>query len=61
MAGKDELGETKQVSQSYKDPNKLDGRGPVNYELTQCPAYESTTTKPYPPEVNEIESNDYEL
>ena len=59
MADKDELGETTKVSQLYKDPDKLDGQGQVNYELSQCPAYESTTSEPHPPEVEE--SNDYEL
>ena len=47
------------MSQLYKDPDKLDGRGQVNYELSQCPAYESTASEPHPPEVEE--SNDYEL
>ena len=48
-----------QVDQVYEDPDKLGSRGQGNYELTQCPAYESTTSKPQPTEVNH--DNDYEL
>ena len=48
-----------QVDQVYEDPDKLGSRGLGNYELTQCPAYESTTSKPQPTEVNH--DNDYEL
>ena len=55
----DELIVSKNMSQLYEDPDQLGSRGRGNYELTQCPAYESTTTKPHPPEVEE--SNDYEL
>ena len=29
----------------YEDPDKLASTGQGNYELTQCPAYESTTSK----------------
>ena len=58
-AGKDELIVSKNMSQSYEDPDQLGSRGRGNYELTQCPAYESTTIKPHPPEVEE--NNDYEL
>ena len=36
------------TTQLYEDPDKLGSRGQGNYELTQCPAYESTTTKPQP-------------
>ena len=37
------------MSQSvYDDPDKLASRGQGNYELTQCPAYESTIRKPQP-------------
>ena len=32
----------------YEEPDKLAGSGQLNYELTQCPAYESTTSKPQP-------------
>ena len=29
----------------YEDPDKLASTGQGNYELTQCPAYASTTSK----------------
>ena len=41
----------------YEDPDRLGNRGQGNYELTQCPAYESTTSKPQPAQ----ESSHYEL
>ena len=47
------------VDQVYEDPDKLGNNVQGNYELTQCPAYESTTSKPQPTEVNH--DNDYEL
>ena len=47
------------VDQVYEDPDKLGNNGQGNYELTQCPAYESTTSKSQPTEVNH--DNDYEL
>ena len=51
-------------TQLYEDPDKLTSRGQGNYELTHCPAYESTTTKPEPPPRNQAEvdqSSHYEL
>ena len=48
-----------QVDQVYEDPDKLGNKGQGNYELTQCPAYESTTSKPQPTNVNH--DNNYEL
>ena len=56
-----EISEPKKIvmDQVYEDPDKLGNKGQGNYELTQCPAYESTTSKPQPTEVNH--DNDYEL
>ena len=49
-SGKNDLDQPiNMVTQLYEDPDKLTSRGQRNYELTQCPAYESTTTKPEPP------------
>ena len=45
----------------YEDPDKLTSRGQGNYELTQCPAYESTTTKPQPRPTGVDQSSYYEL
>ena len=41
---------SRDTAQVYEDPDKLGSRGQGNYELTQCPAYESTTSKPQPTE-----------
>ena len=61
-AGKNDLDQS--PTQLYEDPDKLTSRGQGNYELTHCPAYESTTTKPEPPPRNQAEvdqSSHYEL
>ena len=48
------------ISQVYEDPDKLCSSGQGNYELTQCPAYESTTSsKPQPTEVDQ--NSDYNI
>ena len=52
-----DLVQSKDTTQVYEDPDKLDNRGQGNYELTQCPAYESTTSKPQPAQ----EDSHYEL
>ena len=41
---------SRDTTQVCEDPDKLDSSGQGNYELTQCPAYESTTSKPQPTE-----------
>ena len=64
-AGKNDLDQsTNMPTQLYEDPDKLTSRGQGNYELTHCPAYESTTTKPEPPPRAQTEvsqSSHYEL
>ena len=48
-------------SKVHENPDKLassDQQG--NYELTQCPAYVTTTEKPHP-QIMEDQSNMYEL
>ena len=44
----------------YEDPDKLASTGQGNYELTQCPAYESTTSK-LQPRPTEVQSSHYEM
>ena len=44
----------------YEEPDKLASSGQGNYELTQCPAYESTTSKPQP-QPTEVQSSHYEM
>ena len=44
----------------YEDPDELASSDLGNYELTQCPAYESTTTKPHP-QPTEAQGSHYEL
>ena len=59
-----ENGSTNMPTQLYEDPDKLTSRGQGNFELTHCPAYESTTTKPEPPPRTQAEvdqSSHYEL
>ena len=52
---------TNMPTQLYEDPDKLTSRGQGNYELTHCPAYESTTTKPDPRPTEVDQSSHYEL
>ena len=46
----------------YEDPEKLasTGLGQGNYELTQCPAYESTTCKQQPHPTESDDKGHYE-
>ena len=44
----------------YEEPDKLASSGQGNYELTECPAYESTTSKPHP-QPTETENSYYEM
>ena len=61
-AGKDSFDLPENMSQSvYEEPDKLaSSSGQGNYELTQCPAYESTTSKPQP-QPTEAQSSHYEM
>ena len=45
----------------YEDPDKLTSRGQGNYELTHCPAYESTIIKPQPRPTGVDQSIRYEI
>ena len=47
------------MDQVYEDPDKLSNKDRRNYELTQCLAYESTTSKPQSTNVDN--DNNYEL
>ena len=58
-AGQNDLVLSKYVSQVYEDPDQLCSSGQGNYELTQCPAYESTTRNLQPTEVDQ--DSDYIL
>ena len=61
-AGKNDLDQsTNMPTQLYEDPDKLTSRGQGNYELTRCPAYEATTTRPEPPPTQVDQSSHYEL
>ena len=44
----------------YEDPDKLASSGQENYKLTQCPAYESTTSK-LQPRPTQAQSSHYEM
>ena len=44
----------------YEEPDKLASSSQGNYELTQCPAYESTTSKTQA-QPTEAQSSHYEL
>ena len=59
MAGKNDLDQS--PTQLYEDPDKLTSRGQGNYELTQCPAYESITTKPELPPTQVDQSSHYDI
>ena len=44
----------------YEDPDKLASSAQRNYELTQCPAYEATTSKLHP-QPADAQGSHYEL
>ena len=59
-AGKNALDQsTNMPAQLYEDPDKPTSRGQGNYELTQCPAYESIATKPESPQTGVDQSSHY--
>ena len=49
-AAKNGMTPSRDTTQVYEDPDKFGSRSRGNYELTQCPVYESTTVKPQPTE-----------